>query len=282
MNHCPNVLDTSDVELVGLPDVQASDEAPDIRIEAAGISGLRLPAHIIDVDGRVWDTIIEALASVSVPGRRRGTHMSRFVAFLEEQRAKGINLDSLIALLGAMLPMLDADAGSLEMRFKCFLPKRAPVSGMEGLLDVEAAYRAVATLDEEAYLTQSLTVPVMTLCPCSKAISAYGAHNQRTLVTVDLEGPETLAISQLADLIESCSSSPLYPILKRADEKYVTERSYEKPRFVEDVAREVYEKARACTADTRVTVRVESQESIHNHQAFAVVDTPAESTCSAP
>lgn len=269
-------LDNVAARPVDLPDIQALDDAPDVVIRDAGICGLRLPFRITDTDGHCWHSIVDAEAGVSVPGRTRGTHMSRFVECLEEQRAHGLDLARLADLLTALLARLDATAGNLDIRFPCFIRKQAPVSGMTGMLDIEAGYRAAVDAGGQATLTQWLTVPVMTLCPCSKAISDYGAHNQRTLVTLRVGGPGVRAISELAALIESCASSPVYPVLKRADEKYVTERSYETPRFVEDVAREVYLRASNLLAETQpIRVRVESQESIHNHQAYAVVDAAA-------
>lgn len=272
MTNQPEALDYATVEPVELPDIQARLDAPDIALQSAGICGLRLPLRILDIDGHSWHSVVQAQAGVAVPERVRGTHMSRFISFLEERRADGLNLGELDELIDSLLTRLEARAGSLEMRFTCFIPKRAPVSGMRGSLDVEAGYQISADATGATSLAQWLTVPVMTLCPCSKAISEFGAHNQRTLVTLRLEGGETQAIGTLAALIESCASSPLYPILKRADEKHVTERSYENPRFVEDVARAVYQRIAERCLDTHINVRVESQESIHNHQAYAVVE----------
>ncbi|MDT0635697.1 GTP cyclohydrolase I FolE2 [Spectribacter hydrogenooxidans] len=265
-------LDSVTAQPVDLPDIQARDDAPDIAIRSAGICGLRLPMQITDIDGYRWQSVVQAEAGVSVPGRTRGAHMSRFVEFLEQQHRHGLDLAEIGRLTDRLLPLLGAPSGSLSMRFPCFVTKQAPVSGKTGSLDIDAGYHVAANTHGTPLPRQWLTVPVMTLCPCSKAISDYGAHNQRTLVTLAVDDTKVHAIRKLTALIESCASSPVYPVLKRADEKYVTEYSYENPMFVEDVARAVYIQALTELAGAQISVRVESQESIHNHQAYAVVD----------
>ena len=273
MSYETDVLERETVSTDRLPDVQSAGEPSNIAIDDAGVCGVRLPFSVTDVDGSAWHTVVDAATGVGVAAGVRGTHMSRFISFLEELRADGVRLDRMPSLLECLLPRMESNSGSLDIRFKCFLRKEAPVSGMRGLLDVEAGYRIVRTPSEGVSMLQWLRVPIMTLCPCSKAIAAYGAHNQRTIVTVTLKGleHEPWPVTQVATWIESCASSPLYPVLKRADEKYVTERSFETPRFVEDVARDVHALAGSVVTPGNAAVRVESQESIHNHQAYAVI-----------
>lgn len=258
-------------ETIELIDIQGSADRRGIAIDLAGINGMRLPLLVEDVDGRSTSTVVDVSASVQLGASQRGAHMSRFVQEFE-------NLDGRLSV--ATLPYLyrrlrdrcSAIGGRLTVEFPWFLAKRAPITGVRSSLDIAVRY----SIDEHdecgPVFVQTLHVPVTTLCPCSKAISSYGAHNQRTSVMVDLEVSQPIAIERAVVQIESCASCEIYGALKRLDERYVTEKAYENPKFVEDVARDVYLALKSANGLDSVRVRVESLESIHNHQAFALID----------
>lgn len=254
-----------------LTDIQASPDGRGIALDSVGIEGLRIPARIVDVDGTSVRTIITATAGVSVRARERGAHMSRLVDELQNLDG-ALRLNSLASLHRVLIDRSKANGASLEIAFPWFIEKAAPVSGIRSSLDLHVHYVVTGAHHEQPRMRQGVRVPVTTLCPCSKAISRHGAHNQRTLVSVDLDVGEWIPIKRLVDLVEAEASCEIYGLLKRADEKYVTEKAYENPKFVEDVARDVCLRLRSTASILRSRIRVESQESIHNHQAFASVE----------
>jgi GTP cyclohydrolase I len=252
-----------------LPDVQASTDTRNIAISRVGIRGLRHPVNLAGPNGPVAGVATIDMF-VALPGDRKGTHMSRFLDVLRESR-EALSLPALRSLLERMLGVLGAQEGGIELRLPYFINKAAPVSGIEGLVDYDLALSG--TLEGgRLRLRQTVVVPVTSLCPCSKEISAYGAHNQRSHVTIAIESAQAFAIEEQVRIAEDAASCELWSALKRADEKWVTERAYDNPKFVEDVVRDI---AAVLERDARVhAYRVESEnfESIHNHSAFARIE----------
>ena len=199
--------------------------------------------------------------------------MSRFVQLMEDEAATVLDAQGLQKLTWEMLKRLDSDAGKLDISFPYFRTKTAPVSGIKSLLDYDV--RVVGSVDKGVYQSQlQVLIPVTSLCPCSKEISQYGAHNQRSHVTINLRHTGEIQIDELIDLVEEQASCQLYGLLKRPDEKYVTERAYENPKFVEDMVRDVAARLRDDSRVSQFTVESENFESIHNHSAYAVIQYP--------
>ncbi|HET7260258.1 MAG TPA: GTP cyclohydrolase FolE2 [Casimicrobiaceae bacterium] len=257
--------------LLPIPDVQSSADDRRIAIDQVGIKGLRYPLPFADGDGPVQTVIATCDVFVALPAERKGTHMSRLVELLEERALPGaapITVDGLRSLVDELLRRLDAAAGRIVFAFPLFVRKIAPVSGVASLLDYDL--RLSAELADGRYAPSiSVSVPVTSLCPCSKEISEYGAHNQRSVVTIGVRLASPVTVTELVRIAEEEASCELFGILKRADEKYVTERAYDNPRFVEDLVRGV---AARLAGDRRIdayTVEAENFESIHNHSAYA-------------
>ncbi len=258
-----------------LKDVQSQADRRQIPISKAGIRNLRTPISVLDRANTVQHTIASVSLYVDLPHHFKGTHMSRFLELLNEQRGT-ISIRTIGGWLSAMLDRFDCTTAHLELRFPYFVEKSAPVSGIRSLMDYPCAFLAAIdrthpTRTED--LVVEVTVPVTTLCPCSKAVSAQGAHNQRSWITIRVRCRALVWIEELIALAESEASSGLYALLKREDEKWVTERAYARPRFAEDMARAV---ARRLRADRRIVwfeVESENLESIHNHNAYAMVSS---------
>jgi GTP cyclohydrolase I len=207
---------------------------------------------------------------VALPAERKGTHMSRFVAWLDRLDV-ALDLSTLRERHASMLQLLDATEGRIEAEFSFFLRKRAPVSGVSSLLDYQGRWVS-QTRQGVTTVTMQVGVPVKSLCPCSKEISDYGAHNQRSLVTVQVEPLQPIEWHELVRFAEDSASSEIWPMLKRADEKWITERAYENPKFVEDLVRDVALRLDADVRVGRYAVDVENFESIHNHSAYARIE----------
>ena len=263
-------------DVLHIPDTQSAPDVRHLAIQRVGVKDVRYPLAL-RVSGAVQTTAALWTLDVALPAEKKGTHMSRFVAWLDELAMSGAALDAagLRTRHAAMLDKLGATEGRIEAAFSFFVRKRAPVSGLQSLLDYQGRWisetRAGATR-----VWAEVAVPVKSLCPCSKEISDYGAHNQRSLVTIRVELREgaagELPWEQLVRFAEDAAPSEIWPMLKRPDEKWVTERAYENPKFVEDLVRDV---ALALNADARVgayAVDVENFESIHNHSAFARIE----------
>jgi MptA/FolE2 family GTP cyclohydrolase len=251
---------------VPLPDVQAERDARNLAIEAAGVKDVRLPVTIAMRDGPM-PTVASFSMTVGIEAAARGTHMSRFIEMLESE-ADVTTPHRVRSLLSGMLERLGAASGRVEVRFPCFLPKCAPVSGARSRLDYEVTWDAMLEQGRQSF-AMTVKVPVTSLCPCSKAISKHGAHNQRSLITITAELASDMPIEELIAVAERNASCELYGILKRADEKFVTERAYENPKFAEDLVRDI---ALDLARDSRVrsyAVEAENLESIHNHSAYA-------------
>ena len=252
-----------------IEDVQGRADTRRLPINRVGIKDIRHPVRVKDRSAGEQHTIATFNMYVSLPHNFKGTHMSRFVEILHGERE--ISVESFRTMLEKMTSRLEADTGHIEMSFPFFVMKKAPVSGVESLMDYHASLigeRRNGTTE----MWVRVVVPVTSLCPCSKKISDYGAHNQRSHVTIKAKLRSHLWIEEIIGVAESEASSELYGILKRPDEKYVTERAYDNPKFVEDMVRDV---AARLNADDRIaayTVESENFESIHNHSAYALIE----------
>ena len=257
--------------LIPIPDVQAERDHRRLAIDRVGIKGLRYPLPFADGGAPVQSTIASCNVYVALPEEQKGTHMSRLVELLEERATAGaepLTVAALQPFVAELLARLKAPGGRIEIAFPWFVRKTAPVSGVATLLDVDV--ELAAEIDGGKFESAiSVSVPVTSLCPCSKEISAYGAHNQRSLVTIVVRPREPLQVTDLVRIAEDAASCELYGILKRADEKYVTERAYDNPRFVEDLVRGVASRLAADGRCGAFTVEAENFESIHNHSAYA-------------
>lgn len=255
---------------VPIADVQSSVDTRHIPINKVGIKDIRHPIRMRDRAGGEQHTVATFSMYVDLPEKFKGTHMSRFVEILNHYERE-ITVESFKDMLAAMTERLHAHSGYIEMRFPYFINKKAPVSGVESLLDYDVTFIGERR-NEENCLRLRIVVPVTSLCPCSKEISEYGAHNQRSHVTVNCKIRGFIWLEELIDTVESQASSELYGLLKRPDEKFVTERAYDNPKFVEDMVRDI---AVRFNKDERIrsyTVESENFESIHNHSAYAMVE----------
>ena len=258
--------------LPSLRDVHSERDSRRLALDRAGVKGLRYPICVLDRARGLQHTVAEIDMSVSVPHKRKGAHMSRFVELLNRHRRE-IDIRKFRGLCAELRKDHDADAAHVEVKFPYFIEKKAPVTGSVGLLDYSCTFGASVTRDDHD-LWVALDVPVTTLCPCSKAISRHGAHNQRSLVAVRVWFEKFFWIEDLIALVEESASCDLYALLKRPDEKYVTERAWERPRFVEDLVREVGTRLRQDPNFGRWEVEAESFESIHAHSAYASLKHP--------
>ena len=253
-----------------IEDVQARADTRRIPIDKVGIKGIRHPVRVRDRSGGEQHTIATLDMFVTLPHDFKGTHMSRFVEILNDHEYE-ITVQSFRVMLAEMTGLLEAKSGYIQMSFPYFVNKAAPVSGVQSLMDYQVTL--TGTIDEAGTVMRvKVVVPVTSLCPCSKAISDYGAHNQRSHVTVEAKTEAFVWIEELIDVVESEASCELYGLLKRPDEKYVTERAYDNPKFVEDMVRDV---AQRLNQDDRIlgyVVESENFESIHNHSAYARIE----------
>lgn len=260
--------------VLAIPDVQNNVDPRRIAIDKVGIKGIRHPVRVSDRTRTGQPTVATFNMYVNLPHSCKGTHMSRFVEMLNGHEQE-ISVGSFKNLLLEMTRRLGAEAGHIEMNFLYFASRYAPVSGVQSLMDYEITLMGNIR-GGKPVLTIKVVVPVTSLCPCSKEISRYGAHNQRSHVTVSVRVHGVVWIEDIIDLVEQQASCQLYGTLKRPDEKYVTERAYENPKFVEDMVRDV---AAVLDLDDRIdayTVESENFESIHNHSAYAMIERDKE------
>ncbi|WP_043649117.1 GTP cyclohydrolase FolE2 [Chitinilyticum litopenaei] len=255
---------------VAIADVQSTPDQRNIAINKVGIKAIRHPVRVADRSEGVQHTVAVFDMYVFLPQHFKGTHMSRFVEILNS-REREISVESFESILREMCERLEAESGYLEMRFPFFVNKAAPVSGVQSLMDYEVTLIGEV---KDGRIEQRLRVlvPVTSLCPCSKKISAYGAHNQRSHVTITATLGEQVWIEDIVDLVEKQASCELYGLLKRPDEKFVTERAYDNPKFVEDMVRDVAAQLNAEPRIVAYTVEAENFESIHNHSAYALIE----------
>ncbi len=257
-----------------IADVQASADTRQIAIDKVGIKDIRHPVRVRDRSDGEQHTIATFNMYVYLPHNFKGTHMSRFVQILNKHE-KEIGVESFKEMLTEMAERLESEMGHIEMRFPYFVNKKAPISGVQSLLDYDVTFIGEISQGTPRMFIK-VVVPVTSLCPCSKEISAYGAHNQRSHVTVQVRTRGFIWLEEIIDLVEKEASCELYGLLKRPDEKYVTERAYNNPKFVEDMVRDV---AVRLNADDRIDayiVESENFESIHNHSAYALIERDKE------
>ena len=256
-------------ETIAIADVQNAPDTRRIPIDKVGIKDIRHPIRVKDRSQGEQHTIANFNMFVELPHNFKGTHMSRFVEILNNHDPE-ISVESFKDMLVEMAERLEANTGHIEMSFPYFINKSAPVSGVQSLIDYQVTLIGEVH-GSEVSTTIKVVVPVTSLCPCSKEISNYGAHNQRSHVTVAVETNDFVWIEDIIDIVEKQASCELYGLLKRPDEKYVTEYAYDNPKFVEDMVRDV---AAVLNADDRIdayVVESENFESIHNHSAYALV-----------
>lgn len=263
-------------QAIAIEDVQGRNDVRRIAIDKVGIKGILHPVRVKDRSEGEQHTIARFDMSVNLPHDFKGTHMSRFVEILNSHDRE-ISVASFPAMLCEMLHRLEAQSGHIDMRFPFFMEKAAPVTGVRSLMDYEATLIGEIQAGKPQIRVRVL-VPVTSLCPCSRDISERGAHNQRSHITVTVRFNQFIWLEELIELVESQASSPIYGLLKRPDEKYVTEYAYDHPKFVEDLVRDV---AVLLDAEPRISaysVESENFESIHNHSAYALIERDKEQT----
>jgi GTP cyclohydrolase I len=253
-----------------IEDVQNTVDTRHLAIDKVGIKAIRHPVIVKDKAGGEQHTVATFNMYVHLPQQFKGTHMSRFVEILN-MNEHAISVESFETILHEMVKRLEAESGHIEMTFPYFVNKAAPISGVKSLLDYEVTFIGEIHQDR-IEITVKVLVPVTSLCPCSKKISNYGAHNQRSHVTVTALINDFIWIEDIIDLVEEQASCQLYGLLKRPDEKYVTERAYDNPKFVEDMVRDVAAQLNAEDRIVAYVVESENFESIHNHSAYALIE----------
>jgi GTP cyclohydrolase IB len=269
-DHSMTASQPAEADRLPIADVQSSADIRRIPINKVGIKDIRHPIRVRDRSGGEQHTVATFNMYVDLPHNFKGTHMSRFVEILN-QYEREITVDSFKEMLTEMSERLGARSGHIEMRFPYFIAKKAPVSGVQSLLDYDVTFIGERK-DKQNSLRIRIVIPVTSLCPCSKEISDYGAHNQRSHVTVNCRTRGFIWLEELIDVVEREASSELFGLLKRPDEKYVTERAYDNPKFVEDMVRDIAVKLNADERIRAYSVESENFESIHNHSAYAMVE----------
>lgn len=251
-----------------LPDVQGLMDQRHIPIDKVGVKDITYPITLRMPNGSTQTTVATVNMYVSLPAERKGTHMSRFLEVLNDY-SDGIKPDRIMEMCRRLKQRLDAEHAHIEMEFTYFIKKLAPVTQHPGLMDYRV--RFICEADGSEDFIMSVTAPATSLCPCSKEISAFGAHNQRCEITADVRFEGTLWIEDLVEILESAASCEVYSVLKRPDEKFVTEEAYNNPKFVEDIVRDL---AIGLNRDDRILwyhIRSENFESIHSHNAYAEI-----------
>lgn len=253
-----------------IEDVQNTVDTRHLAIDKVGIKAIRHPVVVKDKSGGEQHTVATFNMYVHLPQQFKGTHMSRFVEILN-MNEHAISIESFETILREMVKRLEAESGHVEMTFPYFVNKAAPISGVKSLLDYEVTF--IGAINQGKFeITIKVLVPVTSLCPCSKKISDYGAHNQRSHVTVTALINDFIWIEDIINLVEKQASCELFGLLKRPDEKYVTERAYDNPKFVEDMVRDVAAQLNAEKRIDAYIVESENFESIHNHSAYALIE----------
>ena len=257
-----------------MKDVQSEQDHREIDLDRVGVRDLRYPVVVLDQQNREQATVASLTLAVDLPRAFKGTHMSRFLEVLNEYRGE-MTMRTMPAILADLREKLEAKSSFIEMSFPYFIERAAPVTGAKGLLDYEGRFVGQSSEAGDDFIL-GVRVPVSSLCPCSKAISDYGAHNQRGTVSIDVRSPVTTAMNEgfvwleeLIDIAEASGSAPVFPLLKRPDERHVTMLAFDRPRFVEDMVREVAERLMADSRICWFDVQAVNYESIHNHNAFA-------------
>jgi GTP cyclohydrolase I len=253
-----------------IADVQSIRDERNIAVNRAGIRAIRHPIKVTDKRGEIQHTVATFNMHVNLSRQSRGAHMSRFAEILNSHDEE-LSVQSFERMVRAMVDKLETDSGDIEMSFPYFMRKMAPISRIQSLLDYEVTFIGEIRRGSYKFLMK-VVVPVTSLCPCSKQVSAYGAHNQRSHMTISIRANTIIWIEDLIRMAEDQASSELYSVLKRSDEKYVTEKAYDNPKFVEDAVRDL---ATMLNQDARIdayVVESENFESIHNHSAYALIE----------
>ena len=250
-------------------DVQNDIDFRQIEIEKVGVKNLKYPIVLQDKENVEQHTIASINMYVNLPHHFRGTHMSRFIEILNRYRRE-IDIHSMGEIMKEMKMNLSAESAHLEIEFPYFIEKEAPVSGAKSLMEYSCKF--FGELNDRMKILLGVSIPILTVCPCSKEISEHGAHNQRGTINVKLQFKGFIWIEDIIQMVENCASGSVFSLLKREDEKFVTEKSYENPKFVEDVVRDVATKLNKQEDIIWYKVEVESYESIHNHDAYACVE----------
>ena len=264
---------------VNMNDIQNQRDHRRIEINKVGVKNIRYPITVLDKAKGFQHTVASVNMYVGLPHRFKGTHMSRFVEILNKYKGD-IAIKTFSKILTEVKRKLKAETAHLEVEFPYFIEKEAPVTKSRSLMEYICRFCGSSNEEEDFYV--GIVVPITTVCPCSKEISQFGAHNQRSLVTVNLRFKKFIWIEDIVQLVEDCASCDLYSILKRPDEKFVTEKAYENPMFVEDVVREIAKRLKKDGNITWFTVESENFESIHNHSAYAYVERGESPTNSTP
>ena len=266
---------TADLLSSDIPDIQSSEDTRHIAIDRVGIKDIRHPVVVRDRSGGEQHTVATFNMYVGLPHNFKGTHMSRFVEILNDHEYE-ITVKSFKRMVSETVELLNAKVGHIEMTFPYFVNKEAPVSKVKSLIDYEVTFIGEIR-DAKPIVMVKVLVPITTLCPCSKNISDYGAHNQRSHVTITVTLRDFVWIEELIDVVENVASCELYGLLKRPDEKYVTERAYDNPKFVEDIVRDIAVQLNEEDRITAYVIESENFESIHNHSAYAMVEKDKDS-----
>ena len=252
-----------------MEDIQNHEDDRNIDIDQVGVKGIRYPITVLDKNMGEQQTVAEINMYVNLPRYYKGTHMSRFVEILNEH-SRRISLQNFSEILDEMKKRLNAESAHMEISFPYFINKAAPISGSEGLMEYKCTFKG--SLNKGSDVITMIHVPISTLCPCSKEISEFGAHNQRGEVRLQVRFKKFIWIEDLIWLVEELASTDVYSVLKREDEKYVTERAYNNPKFVEDIVRDIAQKLNDDPNITWFSVESENFESIHNHSAYAYIE----------
>jgi GTP cyclohydrolase IB len=252
-------------------DVQSQKDHRNIEIDKVGVKNIRYPITVRDKENGTQHTVASINMYVNLPHDHKGTHMSRFIEVLSEYRRQ-ISLENFSRILDELKNRLNAESAHMEITFPYFITKKAPISGTEGLMEYVCTFTGSVSRGKGRDLAIELRIPIATVCPCSKEISEYGAHNQRGEVRVGLRFKKFVWIEDIIRLVEESTSCEVFSVLKRNDEKFVTEKGYENPMFVEDVVREIALKLEADPNITWFAIDSENFESIHNHSAYAYIE----------
>ena len=252
-----------------MEDIQNHKDHRNIDIDQVGVKGIRYPITVLDKNNGKQQTVAKINMYVNLPRHYKGTHMSRFVEVLNEH-SKRISLQNFSDILEEVKSRLAAESAHMEITFPYFINKMAPVTGSEGLMEYKCTFKG--SLNKGIDIVTIIDVPISTLCPCSKEISDFGAHNQRGVVTLKVRFKKFIWIEDLIKLVEDSASSEVFSVLKREDEKFVTEKAYENPMFVEDIVRDIALKLNEDSNITWFAVESENFESIHNHNAYAYIE----------
>jgi GTP cyclohydrolase IB len=279
MKHVPVDVSMKD-SVSAMDDVQSRPDGRGLAIDRVGVSGLRYPITVLDKQDGRQETVAQLSMSVSLPHHFKGTHMSRFIEVLNSHRGE-VTMRTMPTILHELKARLEAETAHLEVKFPYFLERSAPVTKSKALMDYDCAFIGESNGATDDFVL-TVKVPVTSLCPCSKEISDYGAHNQRGYITIEVRGaraqdgtPEIIWIEELIEIAELSASSPVYALIKRPDERYVTMQAYDNPVFVEDMVRKAAEQLQKDTRISWFRVHSENDESIHNHNAFAEITSTA-------